>query len=50
MRKVYNYDDCTVIIHIPEDEQFMERLQKASEIFMKKVLSDRNEITIIKEK
>lgn len=37
MRKVYEYDNCKVVIHIPEDEQFQERLRKASENFMKKV-------------
>ena len=37
MRKVYNYENCKVIIHIPDDDRFQERLQKASEKFMKKV-------------
>lgn len=40
MRKVYNYENCKVIIHIPEDDQFQERLRKASENFMKKVISE----------
>ena len=40
MKKVYHYDNCTVIIHIPEDDKFKERLRKASENFMKKLMSD----------
>ena len=39
MRKVYHYDNCKVVIHIPEDEQFQERLRKASENFMKKLMN-----------
>lgn len=41
MRKVYNYENCKVVIHIPDDDQFQERLRKASENFMKKVLLER---------
>ena len=41
MRKVYNYENCKVIVHIPNDDQFQERLLKASEKFMRKVLSER---------
>ena len=41
MRKVYNYENCKVVVHIPDDDQFQERLLKASENFMKKVLFER---------
>lgn len=41
MKKVYKYENCTVILHIPEDDKFQERLRKASEDFMKKVLFER---------
>lgn len=41
MRKVYKYENCTVILHMPEDDNFKERLRKASEVFMKKVLFER---------
>lgn len=41
MRKVYNYENCKVIVHMPEDDQFQERLRKASEKFMRKVLFER---------
>ena len=41
MKKIYNYDNCTVIVHIPEDAEFQERLQKASKRFMTKVLFER---------
>ena len=41
MRKVYNYENCKVVVHIPDDDQFQERLLKASEKFMKKVFSER---------
>lgn len=41
MKKVYKYENCTVILHIPEDGKFQERLRKASEGFMKKVLFER---------
>lgn len=41
MKKVYKYENCTVILHIPEDDKFQERLRKASENFMRKVLFER---------
>ena len=41
MKKIYNYENCKVILHIPEDDQFQERLRKASERFMRKVLFER---------
>lgn len=41
MKKIYNYQNCTVILHIPDDDQFQERLRKASERFMRKVLFER---------
>lgn len=40
MKKTYKYDNCTVNVHIPNDEKFQERLCKASETFMKKVMSE----------
>ena len=40
MKKIYNYENCKVIIHIPDDDQFQERLRKASERFMVKVLAE----------
>ena len=45
MKKVYQYDNCKVIIHMPEDDSFKERLRKASENFMKKMMSDGNKST-----
>lgn len=48
MKKVYQYDNCKVIIHIPEDDDFKERLRKASENFMKKLMNAEN--TSIKSK
>ena len=42
MEKTYNYDNCTVKVHIPNDEEFQERLRKASETFMRKVIHERN--------
>lgn len=50
MRKVYNYDNCQVIIHIPEDDQFKERLRKSSENFMKKLIYKERTNVIFKEK
>lgn len=41
MRKVYNFENCKVILHIPEDDGFQKRLEKASERFMRKVLVER---------
>ena len=41
MEKIYKYENCTVIVHIPDDDGFQERLCKASENFMKKVLLER---------
>jgi hypothetical protein len=40
MKKIYKYENCKVVIHIPDDDQFQERLSKASENFMKKVMSE----------
>lgn len=40
MKKIYKYENCKVIIHIPDDDQFQERLSKASEKFMRKVISE----------
>ena len=39
MKKTYKYENCTVNVHIPDDDHFQERLRKASEIFIKKVMS-----------
>lgn len=39
MKKTYKYENCTVNVHIPNDDCFQERLCKASENFMKKVMS-----------
>lgn len=41
MKKVYKYENCTVILNIPEDDGFQERLRKASEDFMRKVIFER---------
>ena len=41
MEKIYEYENCRVVMHIPDDDGFQERLRKASENFMKKVLSER---------
>ena len=38
MERIYKYENCTVIVHIPDDDCFQERLCKASENFMKKVI------------
>ena len=43
MKKIYNYDNCRVAIHIPEDTEFQERLRNASENFMRKVINERVE-------
>lgn len=43
MKKIYNYENCTVIIHIPDDDRFKERLRRASENFMRKVISSEAE-------
>ena len=40
MEKTYEYDDCTVIVHIPDDDCFLERLRKASENFMRKIITE----------
>lgn len=50
MKKVYHYENCKVIIHIPEDDEFKERLRKASENFMRKLISDGNASTDYKRK
>ena len=39
MEKIYKYENCTVIVHIPDDDRFQERLCKASKTFMQKVIS-----------
>ena len=39
MKKIYKYENCTVIVHIPGDDRFQERLHKASEKFMQKVIN-----------
>ena len=41
MKKTYKYDNCTVNVHIPDDDKFQERLCKASETFMRKVIQER---------
>ena len=41
MKKTYKYDNCTLIVHMPDDEYFQERLRKASENFMRKVINER---------
>lgn len=40
MKKIYNYENCRVTVHIPEDTEFRERLRKASENFMRKVINE----------
>ena len=45
MKKVYKYENCTVILHIPDDDKFQERLRKASEDFMRKVLFERMSVS-----
>ena len=42
MKKTYTYENCTVNVHIPDDDYFQERLCKASEIFMQKVINGGN--------
>lgn len=42
MKKTYKYENCTVNVHIPDDNCFQERLRKASENFMKKVINGGN--------
>lgn len=42
MKKTYTYENCTVNVHVPEDTEFQERLRKASEIFMQKVINGGN--------
>ena len=42
MNKTYNYENCTVNVYVPDDENFQERLRKASENFMRKVMNERN--------
>lgn len=39
MKKIYIFDNSKVIVNIPEDEEFQERLRKASEDFMRKVIT-----------
>ena len=41
MKKIYNYENCRVVVHIPEDNQFKERLTKSSEDFIRKVIKER---------
>lgn len=41
MKKTYKYENCTVIVNVPDDDNFQERLRKASERFMRKVLVER---------
>ncbi len=41
MKKTYKYDNCTVNVYVPDDENFQERLRKASENFMRKVINER---------
>lgn len=40
MKKTYKYENCTVNVYMPDDDCFKERLRKASENFMRKVLSE----------
>ena len=40
MNKIYNYENCRVAVYIPEDTEFQERLRKASEKFMRKVIRE----------
>ena len=41
MDKVFNYDNCTVKVHIPEIKN--KNLHKATEEFMREVLKERGE-------
>lgn len=41
MRKIYNYENCRVILNIPDDNHFQERVQIASERFMKRVIFEK---------
>lgn len=44
MKKVYVYDNCKVIVNIPDDVDFQERLRKASENFMRKIIVERTKV------
>lgn len=39
MKKIFIFDNCKVIVNLPEDGEFQERLRKASERFMRKVIA-----------
>lgn len=41
MRRIYIYENCKVIVNMPDDDQFQERLLTATEKFMRKVISGR---------
>lgn len=44
MKKVYVYDNCKVIVNIPDDADFQERLRKASEKFIRKIMLERTKV------
>lgn len=41
MKKVYIFENCKVIVNVPDDDGFQERVQKASENFMRKIIAER---------
>lgn len=43
MKKIFIFDNCKVIVNLPEDEEFQERLRKSSERFMRKVFANETE-------
>lgn len=42
MRKIFIFDNCRAIVNLPEDEEFQERIRKASERFMRKIITNEN--------
>lgn len=42
MKKIFIFENCKVIVNLPDDEEFQERLRKASERFMRKVVTKKN--------
>lgn len=40
MEKTYKYSNCTVVVHIPKKNND-EKIRKATEIFLKKVIEER---------
>jgi hypothetical protein len=44
MKKVYRFENCRVIVNIPDDDDFQERVRKASEKFMRKIMLERTKV------